>query len=368
MAETCLFLCGDVMTGRGIDQILPHPVDPVLYESYVQSARGYVELAEKRNGHIESPVDYAYIWGDALAEWRRMHPHACIVNLETAVTTSDEWLPKGINYRMHPDNLECLTAAKIDCCVLANNHVLDWGVSGLLETLSALRSVIPSAGAGEDAERAASPAVLPVPDRRVIVFGAGAISSGIPGDWAASRGRAGVNFLPDLSPATIGKIEKQVSAAREANDIVVFSIHWGGNWGYAIPGQHRDFAHALIDTAGVDMVHGHSSHHPLGIEVYHGKPILYGCGDFINDYEGIGGHEAYRGDLTLMYFAVFGTCGELLRLTMSPMQIRQLSLHRASPEDAEWLRGRLSSEGEKLNTRVSRNPDDRLELHWGSAL
>jgi len=80
---------------------------------------------------------------------------------------------------------------------------------------------------------------------------------------------------------------------------VVASIHWGDNWGYEI-------AHNLIDHAGVDIIHGHSSHHAKGIEVWHGKPVIYGCGDFINDYEGIGGNEKYRSDLSLMYFELGG--------------------------------------------------------------
>ena len=61
----------------------------------------------------------------------------------------------------------------------------------------------------------------------------------------------------------------------------------------------------LIDNAAVDIIHGHSSHHIKGIEIYKGKPVIYGSGDFINDYEGIGGHEYFRGDLSLMYFVTF---------------------------------------------------------------
>jgi poly-gamma-glutamate synthesis protein (capsule biosynthesis protein) len=56
-----LFLCGDVMTGRGIDQVLPYPVRPVVYESYVQDAREYVHLAEAANGPIARPVSFDYI-------------------------------------------------------------------------------------------------------------------------------------------------------------------------------------------------------------------------------------------------------------------------------------------------------------------
>ena len=146
-----LFLAGDVMTGRGIDQILPHPGDPRLYEPYIRDARDYVRLAERRHGTIERPVSFDYPWGDALVELQRVVPDARIINLETAITVSDRYRPKGINYRMNPDNVPCITAAKIDCCVLANNHVLDWGPSGLLETLDSLRGAgLRTAGAGKD--------------------------------------------------------------------------------------------------------------------------------------------------------------------------------------------------------------------------
>jgi len=134
-----LALCGDVMTGRGIDQVLAHPSDPTLYESFVRNAIRYVELAEGKNGPIPRPVEPAYIWGDALAEFDRLAPDVRIVNLETAVTRSDDhWEGKGINYRMHPENISCITAAGIDCCALANNHTLDWGYPGLTETIETL--------------------------------------------------------------------------------------------------------------------------------------------------------------------------------------------------------------------------------------
>ena len=81
-----IFLCGDVMTGRGIDQALPHPCSPILHEGYVQSAVDYLRLAERANGPVPQPVDFAYIWGAAFDEWRRARPHARIVNLETSIT------------------------------------------------------------------------------------------------------------------------------------------------------------------------------------------------------------------------------------------------------------------------------------------
>jgi poly-gamma-glutamate capsule biosynthesis protein CapA/YwtB (metallophosphatase superfamily) len=363
-----LFLCGDVMTGRGIDQVLPHPGNPVLHEGYATSARDYVELAERANGPIPRPVAFAYVWGDALAEWARIAPDLRIVNLETAVTTRDDWQRgKGIHYRMHPANVPCLAAAGIDCCVLANNHVLDWGYAGLAETLETLRrSGLQTAGAGRDTAEAAAPAVLTVAGKgRVLVFSLGATSSGIPSDWAAAAGLPGVNLLPDFSQATLRQIAAQVKAVKRPADVVVASIHWGGNWGYAVPAAHRRFAHGLIGQCGVDVVHGHSSHHPLGIEVYRGRPILYGCGDFLNDYEGIAGYESYRGDLSLMYFLdVDPASGTLLRLRMTPMQTRRFRLNRASEKDARWLRMRLDRESRHLGSQVEAGLGGSLALRW----
>ena len=362
-----LFLCGDVMTGRGIDQVLPHPGNPILFEGYMKSAKGYVELAEEANGPIPQPVPFSYIWGDALAELERRKPDVRVINLETAVTRSDDVQDKAVNYRMNPDNISCITAAKIDCCVLANNHVLDWGYAGLAETLKTLkRADIKIAGAGLNVQEAQKPVELAVAGKgRVLVFSLGSETSGIPWNWAARANRPGVNLLPDFSAKTVREIGDRIKQVRRPGDIVVASIHWGNNWGYAIPVEQQDFAHGLIDEGGVDVIHGHSSHHVKGVEVYKGKLILYGCGDFLNDYEGISGHEAYRGDLTLMYFVrAEPQTGKLVSLSMVPMQVRHFRLNRTSDDDASWLKNILNREGKKLGTSVELGADNTLMLRW----
>lgn len=92
-----------------------------------------------------------------------------------------------------------------------------------------------------------------------------------------------------------------------------------------------------------------------GMEVYRGKPIIYGCGDFINDYEGIHGEERFRGDLSLMYFiSMDPESGRLARCSMKPMQMQQFRLKRASTRDELWLRDLLNREGQKLGTHVER--------------
>ncbi len=342
-----LFLCGDVMTGRGIDQLLPHPAPPQLFESYLRSAIGYVELAEAQSGALGRRLDFGYPWGGALAVLERMQPARRLVNLETAVTLSEDAQPgKGIHYRMHPANVPCLAAAGVDCCVLANNHVLDWGVAGLLETLDRLHEAgVPTAGAGRDAEDAAAPACLALPGGgRVLVFAVACASSGVPAAWAATARRPGVHFVDPVSPAAARRIGAAVARRRRPGDLVVLSIHWGPNWTCAVAPAHREFARELIESGAVDLVHGHSSHHVLPFEVVGGKLVLYGCGDFINDYEGIEGHEAFRPDLALMYFPRLDRAtGALEELLLVAMRRRRMRLERAGQPDAQALAAMLQA-------------------------
>ncbi len=363
-----LSLCGDVMIGRGIDQVLAHPCDPALHESYAHSALHYVRLAEEANGPIPRRADPSYIWGAALDQWSLEEPDGRIINLETSVTRSGDYVVKGINYRVSPENANCLAAAAIDCCVLANNHVLDWGYAGLSETLATLHRLgIKTAGAGRDLDEASSPARLDFGDKgRVLVFSFALPSSGVPRGWAATGGSPGVNFLPDLSPANVAKAGAQIARARQQADVILVSIHWGSNWGYEIPDDQRRFAHALIDDFGVSVVHGHSSHHARGIEIYRGRLVLYGCGDFLNDYEGIPGYEEFRGDLALMYFAHLDAAqADLVSLEMVPLQIRNFRFVQPSSRDVEWLQQRLDRECRRLGAGVVLTAAGRLALVSG---
>jgi poly-gamma-glutamate capsule biosynthesis protein CapA/YwtB (metallophosphatase superfamily) len=359
--ELTIALCGDVMTGRGIDQILPHPVAPQLFESYAGSALDYVTLAESANGAIPRPAADCYIWGDASVELQEAAPDAFVINLETSITDSGSAEPKGINYRMSPANIGCLKAVKIDCCVLANNHVMDWGADGFVETLETLRdNGLKWAGAGMTAKEAAAPAIIDLGERgRLLVFAMGSPTSGVPFRWAARSDRPGVNLVAEFSDDSVDRIAGLVSAHKRPGDVALASIHWGDNWGYDIARDQQRFAHALIDRAGIDVVHGHSSHHPKAAEVYAGKLILYGCGDFIDDYEGIGGYESYRSDLVLLYeLRLKRETGRLRDLTLVPFRMKQFRLQRPSAAERAWLHERLSREygrfGLSLTSREGR--------------
>jgi poly-gamma-glutamate synthesis protein (capsule biosynthesis protein) len=302
-----------------------------------------------------------------LEELQRFGTDARIVNLETSITSNEEpWPAKGINYRMHPKNVQSITVAHIDCCCLANNHVLDWEYAGLIQTLETLDAAhVSHPGAGRNAAEAAAPAVLDVSSKgRVLVFAFGSITSGIPSEWCATENRPGLRVLKDLSGDTARHIAAEICSYKRPGDVAVASVHWGGNWGYEISAEQIEFAHRLIE-GGVDLIHGHSSHHVKAVEVYRGHLILYGCGDFITDYEGITGYEEFRSDLALMYLVkVDAQNGRLLEVRLVPMQSRRFRLNRVSKSDAQWLCDLLNDLGSQFATQARLDDDNSIEVYY----
>jgi len=392
-----IFLGGDVMTGRGIDQALPCPGDPALHQSNGRNAEDYFKLAENANGSIPHPADFSYIWGDAVEVFEKNASDLKIVNLETSITRSNSFEHgKAIHYKMNPGNIPCLQTARIDICSLANNHLLDFGYEGLIETLQTLKNVnIKFSGAGCSLKEAELPAAFNIARKgRVIVFSFCSHTSGVPLSWEAEKSKPGINLIADFSDDTVRQIKYKVETIKQHNDIIIVSIHWGSNWGYDIPDEQVRFAHALIDEAGIDVIHGHSSHHPRPIEVYKDKLIIYGTGDLINDFEGLkgrknskinfrklkklwklwklNGHKKFRSDLVLMYFAgVECSSGKLLDLKIIPMQIKKFRLNYPSRQDAEWLEKRMNKACKKFNSRLElkhpssmQNLDNSLLLRW----
>ena len=220
--------------------------------------------------------------------------------------------------------------------------------------------------AGRDAGQARRPAAVPVPGggRVVHLLLRDGPSSGIPPGWAAAPGRAGVDLLPDLSDATADELTGRARAAGGPGDVVVVSIHWGSNWGYEVGREQVRFAHRLID-GGVDLVHGHSSHHPRPIEVFRGKLILYGCGDCINDYEGITGHGRVPGRPAAA--CTSRRCGAARasspRCGWRRMQATEAAAAPRLRADPRWLAATLGRISRPFGPAVELTPDGLLVLH-----
>ncbi|MFQ6155224.1 CapA family protein [Micrococcus luteus] len=222
----------------------------------------------------------ASVWGNTLpvlagADLR-------IANLECVLARGGTpWPGKVFHFRSAPQNVACLTAAGIDAVSLANNHTLDYGPEALLESVAALDAAgIRHAGAGADDDAAWSPAVVRAGGLDV---GLVAFTDNTP-DWAAAPRSPGVAYAPVDAAHPLGRrLREVVRATRPAVDVLIVSAHWGGNWGAEVPAEHRALAHALVED-GADLVFGHSPHIVRGIEVHRGRPVIYGAGDFIDDY------------------------------------------------------------------------------------
>ncbi|GBG61181.1 hypothetical protein CBR_g19257 [Chara braunii] len=275
-----VLVVGDVMLGRLVDQLFPtHNYDPADEGLGVILVRRDKESLKQ----LKEMGPYLYVWGDTLALFHSVDLR--LVNLETSVTTSsEEWPEQAFNFRMHPANVRTLKEASIDYCSLANNHILDFQVSGMRETMRTLTEAgIKFAGCGENLDQASSPAYLQLGNKKVACLSAADHFD----YWAAGSDRPGIQYI-DPRNATEDDLLRVQAKAEEARrngaDMVFMSFHWGPNWSWEPSGAIKTLAHQLVDRCGINLIHGHSAHHVQGVEIYKGTPIIYGCGDFIDDY------------------------------------------------------------------------------------
>ncbi len=193
-------------------------------------------------------------------------------NLETAVTRRGEKADKKWNFRCPEENLAALSAAGYTVLNLANNHVMDYGPTGLGDTLAALaRRGFLHMGAGKDMAAARKPVFVSAGGFRIGFLG---LTSTVPEFmWAKSRkpGTAYSDF--DRFPLWIGE-------ARKECDLLVVSFHGGTEKMEAPQPIQRAFGRAAVD-AGADLVLGHHPHVLQAVEFYKGKPILHSLGNFL---------------------------------------------------------------------------------------
>jgi poly-gamma-glutamate synthesis protein (capsule biosynthesis protein) len=221
-----------------------------------------------------------YPWGDTDPVLRQADVR--FANLECVLADGGTPEPgKVFHFRSDLKNVETLRRAGIDVVSLANNHVLDFGADAFREMLPALDAAgILHAGAGLDLEGARRPAV-----RRVAGTAVGfiAFTDNEPG-WEASQTSPGVYFVPvGGGGRRVAELLELVRRTKTRVQLLVVSAHWGPNWGSEAPPGHQDLARALVG-AGADVVFGHSPHIVRGVGLYRDRPIIYGAGDFVDDY------------------------------------------------------------------------------------
>jgi len=327
-----LALAGDVMLGRGVQQVI--------------ASKGY-----------------AWPWGDVLPLlWKA---DLVLVNLECALTTSTtrgpDGGPKRFHFRAPPDVVETLRVGHVDFAALANNHGFDFGIDGMLETRRVLdRAGIHHAGAGDNAAEAEKPALLLADHLHVAVVA----FADHPREWAARPGAPGMNYLPvSTDTLNLERVERALTEARRHADLVVCSIHWGPNMNSRPSAAFREFARRIVGL-GADLFWGHSAHLVQGVEIVDGRPILYDTGDFVDDYAV---DEDLRNDLSAL-FVVKVRDRRIERLELLPVQISGRQVNQAQGAARErFVRG-FAALCAELGTPVAEAPGGRaLALPLGRA-
>jgi len=297
----------------------------------------------------------AYPWGDLLPLLAQAD--LTVINLECVITRHTRpWrrTPKVFHFRADPIAIETLKLAGVDAVTLANNHVLDYEVEGLLEMLRLLdENNIAHAGAGANREQASQPAILTAGGWRIAVL---AYTDNEPG-WAARENAPGTNYAPvSMEPRNLAEIARSIQRARGEADLVIFSNHWGPNMRERPTKLFRDFAHAILD-AGADVYLGHSAHIFQGIEIYQGKPLIYDAGDFVDDYAV---DPVLRNDRALLFWLALDSKG-MQTLDLIPCLIEACQVNRARGDELKAVAQRVQSLSAEFQTRIEAQ-DDRLSI------
>ncbi|OAG36501.1 hypothetical protein AYO21_09308 [Fonsecaea monophora] len=371
-----LLLLGDVMIGRFIDALLPTSIGRQSPHSDPESA------ASKIDKHILplypqlKSYDYLAPWGNSVELIRRSD--LVLSNLETAVTTSEKkWPSKIFNYRTHPGNIQCLTevgmggGARRGYVSLANNHTLDWDVEGWQETVETLvNNGVQFAGAGRTKEESHRPATLRLggPEGWEIKCWSFADH---PSEWSAVDTFNYITYTGKGRETIEGRLlAKDDSEGQGKVGLKVVSMHWGPNYRWHPAQEIIDLAHWMIDECGVDLIHGHSSHHLQGVEIYNGKLIVYGCGDFVDDYAV---DPNYRNDLSAAWRVSVsekaerkeGESGlEIKRLEVFPNRIESFQAHllEADDPDHDWVENTFRRLCLQFGTQVQKDSGNEGQI------
>lgn len=213
-----------------------------------------------------------------------------MINLETAVTSKGTKMPeKEFNFRSKPKHAEQMKKISIEYAALANNHTLDYGRDGFLDTLSNLKkNGIKYGGGGENLTTALEPAVFDIEGKKVGILSYSRVIPTV--DWYATSKRSGLVGAYD---SQLKGVLEQIKKLDNKYDLLIVSVHWGKMY-KDYPRKEEEIAARKLVDAGADMIIGHHPHVMQGIEVYKGKPIFYSMGNFI--FPNLGG----KSDITFI--------------------------------------------------------------------
>jgi poly-gamma-glutamate synthesis protein (capsule biosynthesis protein) len=294
---------------------------------------GDLMLARKVSAALRDGRNPEAFFGDVRP--RLLAADAVVCNLECALTDrTKRHVLKAFHFLADPRTTAILTAGNVRCVALANNHSLDAGPGGLLDTLRHLDDAgVAYAGAGEDLRAASAPTT----------FRAGSVTIGLASitntlrAFRAGPTHPGTGYSRIRADGPSGLLGSLVEAMdRRGADVRVLSIHWGPNFRPAPPRRYRAFARQAID-AGFDIVHGHSAHVVQAVEAYRNGLILYDTGDFLDDYWAMPGFRLDRSFLFLVKLAP----GRRPQLALFPVSLTPCAVNYAVGREADSIRGSM---------------------------
>jgi len=240
-----------------------------------------------------------------------------VVNLECPFTSRGEKIPKNFNFRARPELVSALLAGGVGAVSLANNHMMDYGVLGLLDTLSTLDEArVPHFGAGRNLAEARRPAVLERRGVRIAFLGYFFLADHNiePPEVIATETTPGVAGHPSDTAILERMLREDVALARTDADLVIPFFHWGREGNHLPEPYQVRLGHAAIE-AGAAAVLGSHPHVLQGMELYRGAPIVYSLGNFV-----FGGNWDPRQKESALFRARFSSAG-YLSSEIVPLQI-----------------------------------------------
>ncbi len=231
-----------------------------------------------------------------------------MVNLEGPAPDDFRYHTSGFTFSMDPALLTGLRYAGVDVVSLANNHIRNWGASGIRDTIRNLDELgIRHAGAGRTSAYARRPAWLSAAGLRIAVLAYNGVGAyrGIGGSPNATSTRAGAARL------TLSAVRTDIRAARAAGaDIVIVFPHWGVEYTDRLNAQQADLAPAIL-RAGADAVLGGHSHWAGPIRLFGNRLVVYSMGNLVFSLN----HDERTQE------------GLLVELTFAGKRLAQVTLH-----------------------------------------
>lgn len=225
---------------------------------------------------IDSGVD---VFGDLTPLFKTAD--IVVINLEDPLTNSTNNLKTVVPVKADPKDVQVLKNDNINVACLANNHIMDYGESGLNDTLNTLKSYnITTLGAGENLQQASKPAYFVVDNRTIAILNF--FDTTTFQEFSKSELPPATENSSGFAPAEWNIIKQSLDGAKNHADIVIVVFHYGNEYS-TVPNQYQENISRKCIDEGADMVVGSHPHVLQRVESYNGKLIFYSLGNCVFD-------------------------------------------------------------------------------------